>query len=86
MPKPESNSAPRRRARSTERRAQRPAAIDAVQLYDLVEAAAALSKSRAGLYLDLEAGRIKAIHDGRRRKILGAELIAYAAQLAGGAA
>ena len=65
----------RRINRALERRAQRPVLIDANQLYSINETAAALDKSRAGLYRDIAAGRIRVLKDGSRTKVRGAEII-----------
>ncbi len=66
---------PVRVARAAERRAKRPAAIDADQFYSLEEAAAFRDQCRASLFKDVQAGRIKAVVRGKRRIVLGAEII-----------
>ena len=62
-------------SRTADRRASRPPAVDSNQLYSIEECAAALDKSRAGIYNDIAAGKLTIIHDGGRRKIAGAEII-----------
>lgn len=66
---------PTRKSRSADRRSIRPAVIDPNQFYSIDETAAARDQCRASLYKDITAGRIKASKQGRRTKILGAEII-----------
>lgn len=70
-----------RLSRAAERRSHRPASIDVSQLYSIDECAAALDRSRAGIYNDIAAGRIRAVKDGARRKISGAEIIRISCEL-----
>ncbi|HEX7080052.1 MAG TPA: hypothetical protein VF329_03465 [Gammaproteobacteria bacterium] len=65
----------KRASRTAERRALRPAILDPNQFYSIDETAAARDKSRAGIYQEIAAGVLKATKDGKRTKILGAEII-----------
>ena len=65
----------KRVSRVAERRKIRPAIIDPHQFYSIDEAAAARDQSRAALYKEIAAGRLKATKDGKRTKIIGAEII-----------
>lgn len=70
-------------SRLDERRAKRPAVIDPNQLYGVDEYAAARDQSRAGAYKEIGAGKIQTVKDGRRTKILGAEIIRRIHEIAG---
>lgn len=65
----------KRVCRIAERREARPAVVDPNQLYSIPETAAALDRSRAGIYNEIKAGRIRSVHDGSRHKVAGAEII-----------
>jgi hypothetical protein len=71
----ENTETPTRVSRLAERRAMRPALIDPNQFYSIEEVAAARDKSRAGIYNEIAAGALKAVKDGKRTKIIGAEII-----------
>ncbi len=73
---------PQRICRAAERRAMRPSLIDPNQWYSIDETAAALDKSRAGIYNDIASTRIQARKDGRRRKVHGAEIIRVSQEMA----
>ena len=57
------------------KRVPRPAVIDPNQRYSLAETHAALSQPQAKTFQDVKLGRLKTINDGRRRYVLGSELI-----------
>lgn len=65
----------RRREERARRRALRPALIDSNQFYSVDEAAAASDMSRMQLYRDIKRGVLNVVKDGKRTKILGAEII-----------
>jgi hypothetical protein len=48
--------------------------LDTRQRYQIPEAVALLRKSRASIYLDIKAGRLKVIRDGRRTYVPGSEI------------
>lgn len=58
----------------------RPADVE--RLLSVTEAAAALSIGRTRLYAELEAGRLRSIHVGRRRLVPSSAIAEYAARLA----
>jgi hypothetical protein len=58
-------------------RTQRPASIDANQLYNIQEASAALDQSHVTTYAQINSGELKSIVRGRRRHISGAEIIRF---------
>ena len=62
-------------SRARLKRVPRPAVIDPNQRYSLAETHAALSQSHAKTFQDIKLGRLKTIKDGRRRYVLGSELI-----------
>ena len=64
-----------RTARASLKRVPRPAVIDPNQRYSLAETHAALSQPQAKTFQDVKLGRLKTIKDGRRRYVLGSELI-----------
>lgn len=74
---------PTRTSRVAGRRAARPASIDPHQFYSIPETAAARDKSRAGVYNEIKAGLLHAVKDGRRTKVLGAEIIRRNREVAG---
>ena len=49
--------------------------LDANQRYSIEEATAYLRQSRAKTYLDINAGRLVTIKDGRRRYVPGSAII-----------
>ena len=57
------------------KRVPRPAVIDPNQRYSLAETHAALGQSHAKTFQDIKRGRLKTLKDGRRRYVLGSELI-----------
>src|SRR4051812_4930406 len=65
----------KRAAPSAERRANRPALIDPNQFYSVEEAAAAFDKCRVAVYREIASGTLRAVKEGSRTKILGAEII-----------
>jgi hypothetical protein len=58
----------------------RPTSIDPNQRYTLFETHAALGQSHSKTFEDIKTGKLKTIRDGRRRYVLGAELIRRCAQ------
>jgi len=62
-------------SRARLKRVARPAVIDPNQRYSLAETHAALGQSHAKTFKDIKLRRLKTIKDGRRRYVLGAELI-----------
>ena len=62
-------------SRARLKRVARPAVIDPNQRYFLAETHAALGQSHAKTFEDIKLGRLKTIKDGRRRYVLGSELI-----------
>jgi hypothetical protein len=64
-----------RTSRASLKRVPRPAVIDPNQRYSLAETHAALSQPQAKTFQDVKLGRLKTINDGRRRYVLGSELI-----------
>ncbi len=65
----------KRVCRTQERRALRPAIIDPHQLYDVTECAAARGRSVASVWNDIRDERLKSTKVGKRRLILGAEIV-----------
>lgn len=61
--------------RASIKRAPRPAVIDPNQRYSLAETHAALGQSHVKTFQDIKRGRLQTITDGRRRYVLGSELI-----------
>jgi len=57
------------------KRVPRAAVIDPNQRYSLAETHAALSQTHAKTFQDIKLGSLKTIKDGRRRYVLGSELI-----------
>ena len=57
------------------KRVSRPTIIDPNQRYSLAETHAALGQSHAKTFQDIKRGRLRTIMDGRRRYVLGSELI-----------
>lgn len=57
------------------KRVPRPAVIDPNQRYSLAETHAALGQSHSKTFQDIKLGKLKTIQDGRRRYVLGSELI-----------
>lgn len=57
------------------KRVPRPAIIDPNQRYTMAEVHAALGQSHSKTFQDIKRGRLKTIQDGRRRYVLGSELI-----------
>ena len=57
------------------KRVPRPAVIDPNQRYSLAETHAALGQSHAKTFQDIKRGALQTIKDGRRRYVLGSELI-----------
>ena len=57
------------------KRVPRPAVIDPNQRYSLAETHAALGQSHAKTFKDINRGALQTIKDGRRRYVLGSELI-----------
>jgi hypothetical protein len=57
------------------KRVPRPAVIDPNQRYSLAETHAALGQSHVKTYQDIKRGTLQTIKDGRRRYVLGSELI-----------
>ncbi len=55
------------------------APLDPRQRYTIEEAGAYLRSSRAKLYIDIKAGRIAVIKDGRRTYVPGTEIAARSA-------
>lgn len=62
-------------SRTQERRAIRPAVIDPHQLYDVAEVAAARGRSIAATWNDIRDGKLKSTKVGKRRLVIGSELI-----------
>jgi hypothetical protein len=52
-----------------------PAVIDPCQRYELAEVHAALRQSHTKTFKDIREGRLATIRDGRRRYVLGAEIL-----------
>jgi hypothetical protein len=61
--------------RAAQRRANRPAVIDPNQFYSVHEYAAAREKCVASAYEEIKSGAVKVVKDGKRTKIIGAEII-----------
>ena len=57
------------------KRVPRPTVIDPNQRYSLAETHAALGQSHAKTFQDIKRGALQTIKDGRRRYVLGSELI-----------
>ena len=57
------------------KRVPRPAVIDPNQRYSLAETHAALAQSHVKTFQDIKRGTLQTIKDGRRRYVLGSELI-----------
>jgi hypothetical protein len=64
---------PKNSKRAGIKRVPRPAVIDPNQRYSLAETHAALGQSKT--YQDIKRGTLQTIKDGRRRYVLGSELI-----------
>ena len=62
-------------SRARLRRVPRPAFIDPNQRYSLTEMHAPFAQSHAKTFQDIKLGRLKTMKDGRRRYVLGSELI-----------
>jgi hypothetical protein len=65
----------RSKLRAGIKRVPRPTIIDPNQRYSLAEAHAALGQSHAKTFQDIKRGILQTIRDGRRRYVLGSELI-----------
>lgn len=65
----------KRVCRTNERRAIRPAVIDPNQAYDIPETAAALGQSIPKTWNDVGSGKLPSFTRGKRRFVLGAEII-----------
>lgn len=65
----------KRTSRAGLERVPRSAVIDPNQRYSLAEMHATLSQSHAKTFQDIKLGRLKSMRDGRRRYLLGSELI-----------
>lgn len=61
--------------RAPRRRVPRPVLIDPNQRYTLAETHAALGQSHMKTFADIKRGNLKTILDGRRRYVLGSEII-----------
>jgi hypothetical protein len=57
------------------KRVSPPAIIDSNQRYELAEVHAVLRQSHTKTFADIKAGRMQTLTDGRRRYVLGSELI-----------
>jgi hypothetical protein len=53
----------------------RPAFIDANQRYTMAEVHAALGQSHTKTFQDIKRGKLATVKDGRRRYVIGSELI-----------
>ena len=65
----------RNKPRAGIKRVPRPAVIDPNQRYSLAETHAALGQSHAKTFQDIKRGTLQTVRDGRRRYVLGSELI-----------
>jgi hypothetical protein len=61
--------------RAAIKRVPRPAVIDPNQRYTLAETHAVLGQSHVKTFRDIKRGVLQTIKDGRRRYVLGSELI-----------
>jgi hypothetical protein len=61
--------------RAALKRVPRPLLIDPNQRYTLAETHAALGHSHVKTFQEIKQGRLQTIKDGRRRYVLGSELI-----------
>jgi hypothetical protein len=61
--------------RAPRKQVPRPLLIDPNQRYSLAETNAALCQSHVKTFADIKRGKLKTILDGRRRYVLGAEII-----------
>jgi hypothetical protein len=61
--------------RKKRRKVPRPLLIDPNQRYTLAETHAALGQSHMKTFADIKRGNLKTILDGRRRYVLGSEII-----------
>jgi hypothetical protein len=57
------------------KRVPRPSLIDPNQRYSLAETHAVLGQSHVKTFQDIKRGALKTLKDGRRRYVLGSELI-----------
>lgn len=64
-----------RKSWTVPKRVPRPAVIDPNQRYSLAETHAVLGQSHSKTFQDIRLGKLKTIRDGRRRYVLGSELI-----------
>jgi hypothetical protein len=71
--------------RAAQRRASRPATIDENQFYSVGEVAAATDSSVATVNKRISIGALRAVKDGARTKVLGAEIIRHNQQRASAA-
>ncbi len=61
--------------RSGPKRVPPPAVIDPCQRYELAEVHAALRQSHTKTFKDIREGKLETIRDGRRRYVLGSEIL-----------
>ena len=59
---------------------QAPAAGAPDRLYSIAESCAAMGVKRSRLYVELDAGRLRSLHSGRRRLIPGEAITAWIAE------
>lgn len=66
-----------RKLSTAERRQMRPSKIDENQAYSLDEAGAAIDLSRYAVRREIAAGRLRIVRNGRRKLVVGAEIVRY---------